>query len=50
MCIRDRYYTQHGEIPTMGFTPDADFPVIYGEKGGLHVRLKGDVQTCIRCV
>ena len=31
----------------MGFTPDADFPVIYGEKGGLHVRLKGDVQTCI---
>ena len=42
-----KYYTQHGEIPTMGFTPDADFPVIYGEKGGLHVRLKGDVQTCI---
>ena len=31
-----KYYTQHGEIPTMGFTPDADFPVIYGEKGGLH--------------
>ena len=41
------YYTKHGEIPTMGFTPDADFPVIYGEKGGLHVQLKGNTSTCI---
>ena len=23
------YYTKHGEIPTLGFTPDADFPVTY---------------------
>lgn len=41
------YYTKHGEIPTMGFTPDADFPVIYGEKGGLHIVLKGHTNTCI---
>ena len=29
-----RYYNAHGgEKPVMGFTPDADYPVIYGEKG-----------------
>ncbi len=44
------YYTKHGEIPTMGFTPDADFPVIYGEKGGLHIELKGHTNTCIQCM
>ncbi|HKM28737.1 MAG TPA: Sapep family Mn(2+)-dependent dipeptidase [Anaerovoracaceae bacterium] len=27
------YYKEHEEIPTVGFTPDADFPAIYGEKG-----------------
>lgn len=27
------YYLQHEEIPSVGFTPDADFPVIHGEKG-----------------
>lgn len=27
------YYTAHEELPHMGFTPDADFPVIYGEMG-----------------
>lgn len=29
-----KYYLAHGgEIPVMGFTPDADYPVINGEKG-----------------
>lgn len=29
-----RYYKAHGgELPVMGFTPDADYPVINGEKG-----------------
>lgn len=29
-----KYYRENGgEIPTLGFTPDADFPVIHGEKG-----------------
>lgn len=41
------YYKQHGEIPTLGFTPDADFPVIYGEKGGLHVHFHGTMPSCI---
>lgn len=27
------YYCVHEEMPTFGFTPDADFPAIYGEKG-----------------
>ena len=27
------YYKEHEEIPSFGFTPDADFPAIYGEKG-----------------
>ena len=27
------YYREHEELPTYGFTPDADFPAIYGEKG-----------------
>ncbi|MEJ8738255.1 dipeptidase PepV [Erysipelotrichaceae bacterium HCN-30851] len=41
------YYTKHGEIPTLGFTPDADFPVIYGEKGGLHIEMSGSCETVI---
>ena len=27
------YYRKEEEIPDFGFTPDADFPAIYGEKG-----------------
>lgn len=41
------YYNQHGEIPHRGFVPDADFPVIYGEKGILNVELSGAVDTVI---
>ncbi len=29
-CIK--YYKEHEEIPSLGFSPDADFPVIYAEK------------------
>lgn len=41
------YYLSHAEIPKTGFVPDADFPVIYGEKGGAHVLLKSDTPTVI---
>lgn len=34
-CIN--YYKQHEEIPTVGFSPDADFPCIYSEKALLTV-------------
>ena len=30
-CIK--YYKQHEEAPTISFSPDADFPCIYAEKG-----------------
>lgn len=31
LCV-DHYF-KHEEMPTLGFTPDADFPAIFGEKG-----------------
>ena len=34
-CIE--YYKEHEEIPTVGFSPDADFPCIYAEKSVLSV-------------
>ncbi|QAT42168.1 Sapep family Mn(2+)-dependent dipeptidase [Aminipila luticellarii] len=34
------YYKQHEELPDFGFTPDADFPLIYAEKGILILQLK----------
>ena len=36
-CIE--YYKQHEELPTIGFSPDADFPCIYAEKGFLNAFL-----------
>jgi len=30
------YYLQHDEAPTMGFSPDANYPIINGEKGILN--------------
>ena len=37
-CIN--YYKQHEEFPTIGFSPDADFPCIYAEKTILTSYLK----------
>lgn len=33
------HYRQVAHMPEEGFTPDADFPVIYAEKGILHMRM-----------
>lgn len=38
------YYIKHAHMPEEGFTPDADFPVIYAEKGILHLKLKYSVK------
>lgn len=38
-CI-NRYVEQE-ELPTLGFTPDSNFPVIYAEKGLLQVNFTG---------
>lgn len=32
------HYNKAAELPAEGFTPDADFPVIYAEKGILHAK------------
>lgn len=37
-CIE--YYKEHEEWPTIGFSPDANFPAIFAEKGILSVELK----------
>ena len=34
------YYKSHEQLPVFGFTPDADFPAIYGEKGILNYELR----------
>lgn len=42
-CVRR--YLQVEETPTLGFTPDSRFPLIYAEKGVLQVVLEGDNET-----
>ncbi len=42
------YYKKHAEIPQMGFVPDANFPVIYGEKGIMNLEISSKDTTCIR--
>ncbi len=39
------YYEKVATLPETGFSPDADFPVIYAEKGILHVRLHYPLPT-----
>lgn len=36
------YYKTKVEMPRQGFSPDADYPLINIEKGGLHVELHGE--------
>ena len=43
-----KHYIEHAPIPDMGFVPDAYFPVIYGEKGILNVKLTGEKKTVIK--
>ncbi len=38
------YYNLHAKMPREGFTPDADFPVIYAESGIYHFRLFFDIK------
>jgi succinyl-diaminopimelate desuccinylase len=38
------YYMKHEEAPTMGFTPDADFPAIHGEKGIMNVLFEKELK------
>ena len=41
------HYKKVAHLPEEGFTPDADFPVIYAEKGILHLRLAFPVKDAL---
>ena len=43
-----KYYKEHGPIPDFGFVPDAAFPVIYGEKGIMNVKIHGNTHSVIQ--
>lgn len=43
----ERYKTKE-ELPTLGFTPDSSFPVVYAEKGLLQFRLKSAKKSELR--
>lgn len=40
-----KYYTEHEEIPAAGFTPDAQYPIINGEKGIVNYALKKNLKN-----
>ena len=44
-CLHHYFEVLHKEAPTYGFTPDSDFPLIFGEKGIIDFRptLKVDI-------
>lgn len=42
-CVR-HYIDSGEEMPTVGFTPDAEYPLIFCEKGTTNVRLGGKVR------
>lgn len=41
-------YVSKEELPSMGFTPDSNFPVVFAEKGLLQFRLKSDKKSELR--
>jgi succinyl-diaminopimelate desuccinylase len=41
-------YKEKEETPTLGFSPDARFPLIYAEKGLLQIKLEGQNHTDLR--
>lgn len=42
------YYREHGEAPTLGFTPDGNYPVVCSEKGILHTSFEKRFESKIR--
>lgn len=40
-CVQ--HYFSKKDFPQMGFTPDANFPVVYGEKASCHINITGNV-------
>lgn len=44
-CSCVEYYAEHGEIPTFAITPDAEFPVIFAEKGIMNIKVSGPASS-----
>lgn len=42
------YYRQHGEAPTLAFTPDGEYPVVNSEKGILHTTFEKRFPSALR--
>lgn len=47
-CSCVETYAEKGEIPDFAITPDAEFPVIFAEKGILHIRVFDRVRTGLK--
>ena len=46
-CSCVETYAAKGEIPSFSITPDAEFPVIYAEKGIMHIKIYDDAPSKI---
>lgn len=44
LCMEYFFKTLKMKQPTLGFSPDSDFPLIYGEKGFLNFEVKKDIK------
>lgn len=42
------YYKEHGEAPTLAFTPDGEYPVVNSEKGILHTTFEKRFESRLR--
>ena len=48
LCMK--HYAQVAEMPDYGFSPDGNFPVIYAEKGILHLQFEFPVKTFLSII
>ena len=43
-CMEHYFHTLHKKQPTLGFSPDSDFPLIFAEKGIINFEVSTDVE------
>jgi len=49
-CSCVETYAELGEIPSFAITPDAEFPVIYAEKGILHIKIVNSSPSILKAI
>jgi succinyl-diaminopimelate desuccinylase len=49
-CSCVETYAELGEIPSFAITPDAEFPVIYAEKGILHIKIVNSSPSALKAI